>query len=101
MNYAKDRFYLMALLLVSSAFFPSAQEAFAADETISNGQDLHVPSDLVSAGNIIIESGGKLTIDDGATLSITGILTIQNGGHFTIEENGTLEFNGSTTDNGI
>ena len=35
----------MALLLVSSALFPSAQQAFAADVTIGNGQDFHVPAD--------------------------------------------------------
>ena len=82
MNSALPRFSLVLLVLVSSMFFPSAQQAFAdTDVTVTNGQ--------------------TMTIESGNILSITGILTIQSGGKLIVEEGAIINIDGTGPNNGI
>ena len=80
MNSALPRFSLVLLVLVSSMFFPSAQQAFAdTDVTVTNGQ--------------------TMTIESGNILSITGILTIQSGGKLIVEEGAIINIYGTGPNN--
>ncbi|MCV0430690.1 tandem-95 repeat protein [Nitrosopumilus sp.] len=92
MDYAKVRFSLMILLLVSSAFFPSTQMSFAdhLDDTVITGPTNEEISDNHFATNITIGPSGTLTIKDGGTLNLSGQLLVTNGGTLIIENGGTL-----------
>ena len=82
MNSALPRFSLVLLVLVSSMFFPSAQQVFAdTDVTVTSGQ--------------------TLTILNGDTLSVTGVLHILDGGKLIVEEGATINIDGATPLNGI
>ena len=101
MNNAKVRTSLIVLLLVSSVFFLSAQQAFALDNPVVAGPPQNVSPPGDSASDITIESGATLIIESGATLSFSGTMMIQSGGTLIIENGGTLELTGDKDSNAV
>ena len=95
-------FVLMSILLASSAFFASSQQAFAVGGTISDETScLSITGDGTWIAPNVCQVNSSLSINNGETLDVTGQLKIATGATVTIQDTATLVISGDDGNDGL